>query len=293
MGDVDELLELRNYLYLGNYAAAVQEGNTVSPSNQGEINDRDVFVYRAYIGQGNYSLVFSEVNESSPIACQAVKLYASYKQDASNRDIVLTTLKEWLDDSASKNDPTLKLMAGYIYYDEGNFEQALKTIHTCETLEMHALMCQCFLRMDRTDLAQEKANEMSKIDDDSTLSQLATAWVNIATGNRVKESFLIFQELGDKYNPTAVTLTGQGVAQMHQGNFTEAATLFQEALSKSNNNAEALINLIVCKQHLGGDKTQVNRLLTQLKSSSPNHPWVQGLDSVEASFDRSAQTMAM
>lgn len=44
---------------------------------------------------------------------------------------------------------------------------------------------------------------MSAKDDDSTLTQLATAWVDMYLGGaKVKEAFDIFQELGDKYNWT-------------------------------------------------------------------------------------------
>lgn len=44
---------------------------------------------------------------------------------------------------------------------------------------------------------------MSAMDDDSSLTQLATAWVDMYMGGaKVKEAFDIFQELGDKYNWT-------------------------------------------------------------------------------------------
>jgi coatomer protein complex subunit epsilon len=44
---------------------------------------------------------------------------------------------------------------------------------------------------------------MSSVDDDATLTQLATAWVGVQLGGaKVQEAQYIYQELGDKFNYT-------------------------------------------------------------------------------------------
>ena len=56
-----------------------------------------------------------------------------------------------------------------------------------------SIKCQCMLLL----------QAMSATDDDSTLTQLASAWVNLYLGSaKVEEAFFIFQELGDKYSWT-------------------------------------------------------------------------------------------
>lgn len=42
------------------------------------------------------------------------------------------------------------------------------------------MMIQLYLRMDRLDLAQNTLKSMKALDEDNSLSMLATAWVNLS-----------------------------------------------------------------------------------------------------------------
>jgi hypothetical protein len=83
-------------------------------------------VYRSYIELGQHDVVQSEIGDDAPTALQAVKLLATYRSQKEMRDTVKANLTSWLSDSETGNNPTLQLVAGIIYMEEGDFEEAAK-----------------------------------------------------------------------------------------------------------------------------------------------------------------------
>ena len=69
---------------------------------------------------------------------------------------------------------------------------------------------------------------MSLVDDDATLTQLATAWVDLALGGqKYDEAYYIYLDLKNKYTPSVILLNGEASALMHQLKFSEAESLLQ------------------------------------------------------------------
>ena len=148
MGD---LYGLRNALYLGNYQQAVSEAMSLGASTE-----RDFFMYRALIEQGQHRVVMDEVGAQAPVALQAVKMLASYLSGVS-KEAVVAQLKEWLTDATAQDNWQLILVAATVFLHERDHKEALKISHQSTQIDVMALVDQIYLQMDRPDLARKLA----------------------------------------------------------------------------------------------------------------------------------------
>jgi len=289
--ETDELFEIRTAFYIGNYQRCISEAQKlkVSPELQEE---KDILMYRAYIGQRKYAVVLDEIKNSSD-ELLGVRTFADYISDSSKSEKILVELDKKMSGNVDVSKSTFLYMASSIYYLEGNYDATLRTLHQSDALECIALMVQTLLKIDRVDLARKELKRMQDLDEDHILTQIAQAWFNLTMGgDKLQDAFYIFQELCDKFSSTPLLLNGQAACLMAQGKFEDAESVLQEAMNQDSNNSETLINMVVLSQHLGKAPEVGNRYISQLKDSHRSHPWIQEYYSKENEFDRLCRNYA-
>ena len=138
MGESNELFDLKNYFFIGNYQTAINEAMNINPKSLSEYNklQRDLYMYRSYIAKGNYKFVLTEIDDSATIPLLVVKLLASYLATPENKEEALTKLKKWLSEGIIGNDSKiLQVIGATIYYHEENYEEAMRCVYQSDSLE--------------------------------------------------------------------------------------------------------------------------------------------------------------
>jgi len=285
MADVDELFEVRNSFYIGNFQHCINEAQGLNPTTSELRIERDVFLYRAYSAQGKYGLVLDEIKASSPQEVQSVRLLADFLQNPGKKDQVLKQLETKL--SSSNFSEYFLLMAATIYFHVQDTDSALRCLYQSPALECAALSTQIYISMDRLDLAKKEITRMQGVDEDATLTQLAMGWFNIAVGGeKCQDAFYIFQELIDKYSATVSLLNAQATCYIRMGKYDDAESIMQDAVEKDSNNADTTINMAVLSQLMGKSAELSNRMVSQMKSSHQGHKWAQDFAAAEEKFNR-------
>lgn len=292
MAEPDDLFTLKNQLWVGNYQNAISEGGMLTHVRDALRHERDVYVFRAHLGLGNYAHVLQSIPDTgaTPIALSAIKLLATFLSGTGDAEMIELTLKEWLADPTSGENPHLLLVAGMIFARARKFSDALSALTKGGSLEHMLYIVHLYLQMDRPDLATKQVQEMRKIEEDSTLTQLAQAWtLTLRGGDAADEATLHFQELGDRFGATPLLLNGAASAFMALKNFVEAERLLAEALQKDVANEDTLINLVAVSAHLGKPYTQY---LAQLEQVAPANAWLADFIRLDQEFSQTAANFA-
>lgn len=289
----DELFELRNYFYLGNYAAAATEGETVSVDDQKAQIQRDVILKRILLAKGDYDTVISSIADDAIPALQVVKLLAQFLKDPQSKDSIAATLQTMAEDEVSAASPSFLLMCAILYAHLGDLDNALRTANRVNSLEELAVKVQVLLRMDRVDAALKEVAAMQQIDEDATLTQLATAWTHFfsGAGETIQEAIYIYQDLLERHGATDQILNGMAICLLAMGKSDETERVLAEALTKNPRGAVSLINVICSSNYKNKPSELVARYFAQLQLVAPSCEWLMDYKQKEAEFDQLAEQL--
>lgn len=290
----DELFELRNYFYLGNLAAATTEGEIVSVDGPRAEIERDVIRKRLELAKGKYDEVIQSIPEDATPALLAVKLLAKLRKDPSLTAVAPEQLQTWTADEVAATSPSFLLMCAIVYVHLGDYDNALRTANRVNGLEELAVKVQVLLRMDRVDMAEKEVAAMQAIDEDATLTQLATASTYLAKGGEsVQEALYIYQDLLERHGATDQILNGMAACHLAMGKIDDAERVLKEALTKNPNCATTLINVICSSKHKNKPAELLARYFAQLETVAPSDPWLLDYKQKESEFNQLAEQLSV
>lgn len=277
------LFDARNFYYIGNFMGCI---NIVLPEQTTGTADLLAYSYYSYFAIDSGRVVQTEIKENNGTELIALRSLHDYIEKPEKREEIVQTYMQKLQETVG--EANVWLMTGIIVLcREGQYENALKFLHSSGEIEHMALNIQCLLKLNRVDLAKQILTKMQEKSDDATLTQLSQAWVNITGGgDQLQDAYHIFQEFIDKYSSTPLLLNGQAVCLIGQEKYEEAEDVLKESLAKKHNDYDTLINLLVLS-HLTGKSCEIlSRYTEQIKQFHPASIFVSDMKKKEEEFDR-------
>jgi len=286
----DELQEVRDNFYVGNYQKAMQlcEGAQLS-------SDISQFECDATLARCCLSLMVTDklrgmTNSESP-GQRAAAFYhvitKSPKED--QRQKAKEKLKEHI---AEKQDMISSILGANILAMDGSYQDALNLTVAHPTMEMQSLRVFIYLMCNQVHLAEKQLQDMSGSNDDSSAYQMASAAVLLATGTP-EEAYLIYCDLASKFpmqegedSASLMLQVGKAVANMQRGMWQEALEDLLRAHASAPNDPELLVNLCSCMVNTG-KKDDFQAYYDKLEQVAPNHPYVkktQGMKDIFTKF---------
>ncbi|GAA47398.1 coatomer subunit epsilon [Clonorchis sinensis] len=225
-----DLLDAHHAYLLGNFQHALRILQKIKDK---ELQLKvDVLTYRVYLAQKKYGIVLDEIREDSEhIELRFIRLIATFLTSTNARERVLREAEKLLTGTLGEDAEPILVLAATLYLNADLPELALRTLHPGEGVYCSALRVQCFMAMNRYDLAGKEVRRMQTADEDALPCQLATALFNLSKGGeQLQEALNIYEELKERYGATSVILNGQAAALIGMNKWEEAESILQEAL---------------------------------------------------------------
>lgn len=287
----DELQEVRDNFFVGNFQKALSLCESTVPTNDLAQGENDAILARCCLALGKIDRM--KAMQNSENAGQKATAYLTVLRKSPNKQQCATAKEQLLKLAKESQDLTCLMLAAVITAEDGSFTEAVQMAKTHPTLEMQALCVFFALMCNQAGLAERFLKEMSGSNDDSVAFRLANAAVKLATGDP-EEAYLTYGDLSSQF-PTAdgddsgfgsvLLLTGKAVANMQRGMYTEAVEDLQRAHAAAPKDVDVLVNLCCCSTHLG-KKDEFNQYYAKLEEVAPSNPYVVKSQAISQAFTR-------
>eukprot|EP00408_Alexandrium_pacificum_P018414 CAMPEP_0171184000 /NCGR_PEP_ID=MMETSP0790-20130122/15567_1 /TAXON_ID=2925 /ORGANISM="Alexandrium catenella, Strain OF101" /LENGTH=339 /DNA_ID=CAMNT_0011648991 /DNA_START=65 /DNA_END=1082 /DNA_ORIENTATION=+ len=287
----DELQEVRDNFYVGNFQKAFQLCESTTASNDISQAELGATLARCCLSLQIFDrlkvMQNSEVPGQRACAILAVILKSKNEQQKGAAKERLAALAKETQDMSSA------MLAAISLAIDGSYADAVQLTKAHPTLEMQALAVFFCLICNQVTMAEKLLHEMSGSNDDSASYRLATAAVKLATGDP-EEAYLTYCDLttqlppseGDDSGTGSVLLqTGKALANMQRGMYTEAVDDLTRAAALAPNDPDVLVNLCCCMTHLE-KKDDFQQNYAKLEQACPTHPYVVKTQSISSVFAR-------
>eukprot|EP00401_Gymnodinium_catenatum_P008392 CAMPEP_0117532818 /NCGR_PEP_ID=MMETSP0784-20121206/39564_1 /TAXON_ID=39447 /ORGANISM="" /LENGTH=294 /DNA_ID=CAMNT_0005329223 /DNA_START=53 /DNA_END=937 /DNA_ORIENTATION=+ len=284
----DELQEVRDNFYVGNFAKAVSlcEQTMTSDLTQSE---NDAILARCYLALGMIEKLKPMQHSENP-GQKATALLAVITK--SPKEQVKASAKDCLLKLA-KDDVTCAMLSAIAQAIDGSYTEAVQLAQAHPTVEVQALCVFFCLICNQVNMAEKMLNGMAGTNDDSVAFRLAKAAVKLATGDP-EEAYLTYCDLSGQFPPaegeeggfgSVLLQTGKAVANMQRSMFVEAVEDLQRALAQAPNDVDVLVNLCCCMSNLR-KKDEFQQYYAKLVQVAPTHPYVAKSEGLTQAFGR-------
>mmetsp|Transcript_45062 Transcript_45062/g.134658 ORF Transcript_45062/g.134658 Transcript_45062/m.134658 type:complete len:298 (-) Transcript_45062:134-1027(-) len=287
----DELQEVRDNFYVGNFQKALQLCESTTASNDITQSELGATLARCCLSLQIFDRLKAMQNSDCPgqRACATMAVILKSKneqQKAVAKERLAALAKETQDMSTS-------MLAAISLAMDGSFADAVQLTKVHPTLEMQALAVFFCLMCNQAGMAEKVLNEMTGKNDDSASYRLASAAVKLATGDP-EEAYLTYCDLTTQLPPTegddsgcgsVLLQTGKALANMQRGMYSEAVEDLQRATALAPNDPDVLVNLCTCMTHLE-KKDEFQQYYARLEQACPAHPYVVKTQSISGVFTR-------
>ncbi|CAE8740927.1 unnamed protein product, partial [Polarella glacialis] len=291
----DELQEVRDNFYVGNFTKALTLCESISGSNEMTQAELGATIARCCLSIPQFDRLKAMQNSEIPgqraAALMAVILKSRNEQQVSSAKERLGALAK------ETQDMSCALLNAIVLAGDGSYSEAVQMTKAHPTLEMQALTVLLCLSCNQVAMAERLLKEMSGNNDDSAAYRLASAAVKLGVGDP-EEAYLTYCDLSSQFPAmedddsgagSALLQTGKALANMQRGMWTEAVEDLQRALNVAQNDPDVLVNLCCCMTHLG-KKEEFQQYYAKLEQAAPTNSYVvktQGMKSIFARFQTS------